>query len=245
MFDHVTLRVSDLERSRRLYGAALGALGYPETATDGDFFEWGDLSISRACADRPVTRAAHVAVAATSAGAVDGFWGAATGAGFRDDGSPAARPCYDDEYYGAFVRDLDGNSVEAVHHGQPPRGMIDHVFIGVRDLNAARRFYRHVLAAVGHGFWASGSEPDGDEWVAFGARGGSVWLVERAPTANLHIAFAAGDNATVDEFHRRALAAGYRDNGAPGEREYHAGYYGAFVLDPDGNNVEAVCHNRG
>ena len=53
------------------------------------------------------------------------------------------------------------------------------------------------------------------------------------------------DNATVEEFHRRALAAGYRDNGGPGERPvYHEGYYGAFVLDPDGNNVEAVCHNR-
>ena len=73
----------------------------------------------------------------------------------------------------------------------------------------------------------------------------SFALVEGAPTANLHIAFPAPDEATVAAFHAAALAAGYRDNGGPGERpQYHAGYYGAFVLDPDGTNVEAVCHNR-
>ena len=67
----------------------------------------------------------------------------------------------------------------------------------------------------------------------------------RPPTENLHLAFGVPDNATVDEFHRVAVAAGYESNGPPGERPvYHAGYYGAFVLDPDGNNVEAVCHNR-
>jgi catechol 2,3-dioxygenase-like lactoylglutathione lyase family enzyme len=61
----------------------------------------------------------------------------------------------------------------------------------------------------------------------------------------VHLAFAVADNHAVDEFHRVALAAGYQDNGAPGERpEYHRGYYGAYVLDPDGHNVEAVCHNR-
>jgi catechol 2,3-dioxygenase-like lactoylglutathione lyase family enzyme len=61
----------------------------------------------------------------------------------------------------------------------------------------------------------------------------------------VHLAFPAADNAAVDAFHRAALDAGYRDHGAPGERAvYHLGYYGAYVLDPDGNNVEVVCHNR-
>ena len=65
------------------------------------------------------------------------------------------------------------------------------------------------------------------------------------PSENVHLAFPAPDAATAGEFHRRALAAGYRDNGPPGERpRYHPGYYGAYVLDPDGNNVEAVHHNR-
>jgi len=65
------------------------------------------------------------------------------------------------------------------------------------------------------------------------------------PTENVHLAFGVGDRATVEEFHRTATAGGHRDNGAPGERPvYHPGYYGAFVLDPDGNNVEAVFHDR-
>ncbi len=65
------------------------------------------------------------------------------------------------------------------------------------------------------------------------------------PTENVHVAFPASDHATVDEFTRAATAAGFRDNGGPGERaQYHPGYYGAFVLDPDGNNIEAVNHNR-
>jgi catechol 2,3-dioxygenase-like lactoylglutathione lyase family enzyme len=70
------------------------------------------------------------------------------------------------------------------------------------------------------------------------------WSILRPPAEHVHLAFPARDRATVDEFHRVALAAGYRDNGPPGERGYHAGYYGAFVLDPDDNNVEAVFHDR-
>ena len=70
--------------------------------------------------------------------------------------------------------------------------------------------------------------------------------MDGTPTEHVHIAFPASENAAVDEFHRAAIAAGYRDNGAPGERPvYHPDYYGAFVLDPDGNNVEAVCHRPG
>ena len=75
---------------------------------------------------------------------------------------------------------------------------------------------------------------------------GSFSLVSGEPTANLHLAFGATEDATVDAFHAAATGAGYRDNGAPGERAvYHPGYYGAFVLDPDGNNIEVVNHNRG
>jgi catechol 2,3-dioxygenase-like lactoylglutathione lyase family enzyme len=74
---------------------------------------------------------------------------------------------------------------------------------------------------------------------------GSFSLVSGTPTEHVHMAFPAPDNAAVDAFHRAATAAGYRDNGAPGERPaYHAGYYGAYVLDPDGHNVEFVSHNR-
>jgi catechol 2,3-dioxygenase-like lactoylglutathione lyase family enzyme len=74
---------------------------------------------------------------------------------------------------------------------------------------------------------------------------GSFSVVGGTPTENVHMAFPASGNETVDEFHRVATGAGFRDNGAPGEREYHPGYYAAFVLDSDGNNVEVVNHNRG
>ena len=78
----------------------------------------------------------------------------------------------------------------------------------------------------------------------FAGANASFGLVAREPTQNLHLAFEATDNEAVEAFHRALTAAGYADHGPPGERPYHAGYYGAFVLDPDGNNVEVVNHNR-
>ena len=112
--------------------------------------------------------------------------------------------------------------------------LIDHVHLRVSDLEASRRFYRAVLEAVGRAF--SSESPD-----HFAAD--ELW-VDKAdgPVSRLHLAFQAADRATVDAFHKMALAAGGRDNGRPGERPYHPGYYGAFVLDPDGNNIEAVHH---
>jgi catechol 2,3-dioxygenase-like lactoylglutathione lyase family enzyme len=83
------------------------------------------------------------------------------------------------------------------------------------------------------------------ERASFGAANASSSVIGGEPTEHVHVAFAAKENATVDAFHRAALAGGYRDHGAPGERPvYHAGYYGAYVLDPDGNNIEVVSHNR-
>jgi catechol 2,3-dioxygenase-like lactoylglutathione lyase family enzyme len=239
VFDHVTIRVADLEEASRFYATALAPLGHDEPATDGHFFEWGDLSIAAARDDRPETRRAHLALTARSTAEVDAFWQAAVGEGFRDNGAPGPRPRYHEGYYGAFVLDPAGNNIEAVHHGWEIPHMIDHVFIRVAGLTASRRFYETVLEPLGEGVWA-----DVDGRIGLGGRGYSLWLAAGEPTENLHIAFAAGDNATVDEFHRTAVRAGYRDNGPPGERRYHPGYYGAFVLDPDGNNVEAVCHNR-
>jgi catechol 2,3-dioxygenase-like lactoylglutathione lyase family enzyme len=240
VFDHVTIRVPELEEARRFYATALEPLGFVEPATDGNFDEWGDLSIALARSDPQVTRRAHVAFSASSPEQVDAFWRAATGAGYRDNGAPGPRPRYHAGYYGAFVLDPVGNNIEAVHHGfDTGGGMLDHVDIRVRNLAAGRGFYETVLHPLGEGVWS-----EGGDGVGLGGRGRSLWLEEGEPTENLHIAFAASDNATVDEFHRAALAAGYRDNGPPGERHYHPGYYGAFVLDPDGNNVEAVCHNR-
>jgi catechol 2,3-dioxygenase-like lactoylglutathione lyase family enzyme len=111
--------------------------------------------------------------------------------------------------------------------------LIDHVHLRVSDLEASSRFYRAVLDVFGVPHEA------GDGWFQVD----ELFLSQDAPpTQKLHLAFQAKDRDMVHRFHAAALAAGGKDNGAPGERSYHPGYYAAFVLDPDGNNVEAVHH---
>jgi catechol 2,3-dioxygenase-like lactoylglutathione lyase family enzyme len=119
--------------------------------------------------------------------------------------------------------------------------LIDHCTVYVSDLAESKRFYGLALAAVE--FDRTFHEEEGfAEWEEFSIKQSTG---DRPPATGLHIAFSAPTNDHVDEFWRVLTEAGYRDNGAPGERpEYHRGYYGAFVLDPDGHNVEAVCHNR-
>ena len=232
------IRLPDLEEARAFYGLALAQLGYDEPYTDGVNYEWTDFAFS---ADGPLTRRLHIGFAASSRAAVDEWWEAMTSAGYPSDGEPGLRPEYSEEYYGAFVLDPAGNSVEACRHGgtREDLGCVDHLWIRVRELAASKRFYSTVAPY-------SGFEPGHDSEAPGGfiGEGATFWVVQGESTENLHIAFTAPDNETVDEFHRVALSAGYQDNGAPGERHYHPGYYGAFVLDPDGNNVEAVCHNR-
>lgn len=110
---------------------------------------------------------------------------------------------------------------------------VDHVHLRVRDLDASRRFYEAALGALGLGVRAGDGYFSSDElWVT----------ADGPPTRGLHIAFQAGDEGAVRRFHEAALAAGGADNGGPGERSYHPGYFAAYALDPDGNNVEAVYH---
>jgi catechol 2,3-dioxygenase-like lactoylglutathione lyase family enzyme len=241
VFDHVTIRASDRSASERFYDTVLRPLGIDRAASGELYAEWGDFSLGQADDEKPVTRNLHVAFAAPSREHVDEFWREATEAGYRDDGPPGARPQYRDDYYGGFVLDPDGNSVEAVHHAAISEGAtVDHLWIRVADVAASRRFYGavapHARFRLKH---------DSAERSQFVGGTGSFSLVAGDPTRELHIAFPADDDATVEEFHRALTEAGYRDNGAPGERAiYHPGYYGAFVLDPDGNNVELVNHNR-
>jgi len=115
--------------------------------------------------------------------------------------------------------------------------LIDHLQLTTRDLAAARRFYAAVLGVLGIEL------TEMPEASAF--YGDELWVTDRGPpTGRMHYAFQAADRATVDRFHEAGLAAGGQDNGAPGERPYHPGYYAAFLLDPDGNNVEAVYHGE-
>ena len=242
MFDHVTIRVSDRPAAQRFYETVLRTLGIERTYDGEDFAEWDDFSLAEADDENPPTRRLHIGFAAPSRGHVDAFWRAGTDAGYESDGEPGLRPQYSDDYYGAFLLDPDGNSVEAVHHGSLRNGgNVDHLWIRVSDVDAATRFYETVGPAAG---FRVGSESA--ERTQFACVSGSFSVVAgEQPTEHVHLAFGAGDNETVDRFHREATAAGYRDNGAPGERTvYHEGYYAAFVLDPDGNNVEVVNHNR-
>jgi catechol 2,3-dioxygenase-like lactoylglutathione lyase family enzyme len=242
MWDHVTLRVADLRASARFYDLVLSTLGIERTNTEDWIVEWGEFSISPADADKPPTRGLHIGFAAPTRDHVDAFWESAVEKGYPDDGAPGPRPQYTRDYYGGFVLDPDGNSVEAVHHGDlEGPGIIDHLWIRVADVEAAKAFY---LAVAPHTGAELRNEVPGR--AHFGNSRGSFSVLENGHvTENLHMAFAAADRDGVHAFHSAATGAGYRDNGGPGVRpEYHPGYYGAFALDPDGNNVEAVFHDR-
>ncbi|MET0918752.1 MAG: VOC family protein [Burkholderiales bacterium] len=122
---------------------------------------------------------------------------------------------------------------QQLHRGR----LIDHVHLITRDLAASKRFYTAVLGALGrriegegeHYFWS-------DELFV------STADENTRGATRVHLAFQAGDRATVENFHAAAIAAGGQDNGAPGLRPYHSDYYAAFAIDPDGNNIEAVYH---
>jgi len=124
--------------------------------------------------------------------------------------------------------------------------MIDHTGIAVSDYGRAKIFYDAAFAALGGGLvmQVPVEFTGGANVVGYGRERPVFWLHEGGePGPGRHVAFAARSRAEVDAFYRAAIAAGGRDNGAPGLRpHYHPDYYGAFVFDPDGNNVEAVCH---
>ena len=118
--------------------------------------------------------------------------------------------------------------------------MFDHIGLKVKDLDASVRFYKAALGPLG--FEVTSQD---ESSASFGARGAyTLWLFADAKLAHslLHLAFTAGNHVAVDAFHRDGLQSGGRDNGTPGlRRDYSPSYYAAFLFDPDGNNVEAVC----
>jgi catechol 2,3-dioxygenase-like lactoylglutathione lyase family enzyme len=226
VFDHVAIRVQDFAASDAFYALALGDVRRDTRffVVDGDF----------------VSRRLHVGFGVPSPADVDAWWRRLVDAGYESDGEPGLRPQYSASYYGAFVRDPDGNSVEAVHHDQSQPSGIDHLWFRTRDVAAARGFYETIAPFVGLRL-----VHDTPDRVRFRGDAASFTFVDNGgePTERVHVAFTVPDQAAVERFHADALAAGYRDNGAPGERpQYHPGYYGAFVLDPDGHNIEAVWH---
>ncbi len=124
--------------------------------------------------------------------------------------------------------------------------MLDHITFGISDYARSTAFYDAALAPLGlrQLFIVPPEHSGGVQCVGYGASRPFFWIAQDDPTrGKLHIALTAADREAVDAFYAAALAAGGRDNGPPGPRpHYHADYYGAFVLDPDGHNIEAVCH---
>jgi catechol 2,3-dioxygenase-like lactoylglutathione lyase family enzyme len=128
--------------------------------------------------------------------------------------------------------------------------MIDHAGLSVSDFARSRAFYVAALAPLGIGaqMEVTAEQTVGPVFTGFGVEGRPFFWIGTgaAVSQGVHVAFAAASRAEVEAFHAAALEAGGRDNGAPGLRpQYHPDYYGAFVLDPDGNNIEAVCHRPG
>ena len=125
---------------------------------------------------------------------------------------------------------------EVLHRGR----LVDHLQLVVRDLEASRRFYDAIMATLR--IPLGGEAKDYFWYDELFVSTAESEAAQGALTGRHHLAFQAADKQAVDAFHRAGLAAGGKDNGAPGERPYHPGYYAAFLLDPDGNNIEAVFH---
>jgi catechol 2,3-dioxygenase-like lactoylglutathione lyase family enzyme len=194
MFDRVIVAASDLEASRAFYTTLLGP-------------DWGNFEL--APANGEATRRLHVAFVAASHGDVDAFWRRGVDAGYESDGEPRLRPQYDTDYYGAFLLDPDGNSVESVTHAHvgSGEGKVDHLWIGVRDLASSRRFWERVAAPLGLRFTSTLPER-----FHLAARGRSFAVVAdgREPSEHVHLVFPLSREAP-----------------------------GFSAVDPDGNTIEA------
>ncbi len=242
MFDHVTIRAADRGASERFYDTVLQTLGIDRSYRTNTITMWRDFIVTGADDAHPVTRRLHIGFTAPDHARVDAFWQAGVDAGYRDDGKPGPRPEYGEDYYGGFLLDPDGNSAEACQHDNLRRsgGIIDHLWIRVADLSKSRAFYDTIAPPA-----AMRKDHDSAERVQYRGQTGSFSLLPGEPTKYLHMAFPTHDDSDVQRFHEAGTTAGYRSNGEPGERaRYHAGYYAAFVLDPDGNNIELVNHHR-
>ena len=126
--------------------------------------------------------------------------------------------------------------------------MLDHVTVKVSDIGRSKTFYAAALAPLGYAILVDATPAAAGRYVGFGVGAkADFWIgAGSALSPGVHVAFAASSRAAVDAFYAAGLASGGADNGPPGLRpQYHANYYGAFVRDPDGNNVEAVCHREG
>jgi len=264
MFSHITLGSNDLKRSEAFYRAVGPTLGLPLTHVDHDE---GDLRINRhdrcgppviVCRPFDGLRATsgngfHIAFMAADKDAVHSFHKAALAKGGDDEGAPGLRPIYARDYYAAYVRDPDGNKLQAVCYLDGRKAgasgdVISHITLGHRAREEARRFYRATLGPLG---LVDIPEEGDDTTIGFGIEGYRTPIIyvsrpfDGRPSSfgnGTHIAFSAPSRNAVDHFHEGALAHGGRSDGAPGLRPHYAAhYYGAYVRDHVGNKLQAVC----
>lgn len=264
MFSHFTLGTDDLERAQSFYTSVLATLGQSllETAPDEGYLMYGPpdrghphLFISRPFDGLPATwsNGFHIAYRVLDTAAVERFFEAALAHGGYDEGEPGMRPQYSADYYGAYVRDPDGNKLQAVCYTGGRRAgatgdIVSHITLGLADLDRERSFYSAVLGALGI---VELPEESDEESSGYGIVGYELPVVYVQPTFDgrpatwgngTHTAFAADSRDAVDRFHAAALAYGGTCDGPPGLRlNYSPNYYAAYVRDPVGNKLQAVC----
>jgi catechol 2,3-dioxygenase-like lactoylglutathione lyase family enzyme len=218
MFDHVTIYVPDREASRSFFDTVLVQLGIATSYRTNTFSEYDDFSMTHADNEHDATTRLHIGFAAPSREHVDAFWQAGVDAGYADDGAPGRGRSTCPTIYGAFLRDPDGNSIEAVHYADVPRrtGVVDHVWIRVADLEASTAFYTAWWpACLGLTIHEHPSARRSKGRTAAPSRS------SRASPPSTSTWPSPTDIAGVDRFHAELTAAGHRDNGAPGERPRH------------------------
>ena len=261
MLSHVTFGSNDIQRAGAFYNEVLGLLGLVRQksyksalgyARRRDGAPW--LWILRPYDRLPATwgNGSHLALMAESREQVDLFHAAALATGGRDEGAPGLREHYAPDYYAAYVRDPDGNKLQAVNYGEgrimaAGQGAFSHVTVGSNDLERSLAFYDELMAVLGaERFY---SEPEGTAYGLPGSQKPGFSFRRpadgRAATwgNGTHVAFLAESRAKVERFHETALRLGGAEEGAPGPRpRYGPDYFGAYVRDLDGNKLQAVCY---
>ena len=265
MFSHFTLGSNNLKRAKSFYETVLAPLEWVFHGQNDALMRFGSedkdfphLFICTPYDGLPATwsNGFHIAFNADSSQRVDAFYAAAISNGGIDEGKPGLRPHYAEDYYGAYVRDPDGNKLQAVCYENTRshasrNSVISHITLGLADLDRERRFYDATLATLG----LANLPDEGDEQsVGYGYQNADLPVVYvqpafdgRPPTwgNGTHVAFHAETHQQVQAFHDAALSQGGSSDGEPGFRpEYTHPYYACYVRDAVGNKLQAVCRKE-
>lgn len=264
MFSHFTLGTNDLARSQGFYDPVMEALGQRlvQVSLESGYLMYAPddgrhphLFLCRPVDALPATwsNGFHIAYTAPDKSAVERFYEAALAQGGLDEGAPGLRPQYAEDYYAAYVRDPDGNKLQAVCYlkgraAGPGGDVLSHITLGHADLERERKFYGAVLGELG---LVEVPEEGAETSVAYGVGQAELPVVYVQTTFDgrpatwgngTHAAFTAPSREAVRRFHTVALAQGGSCDGAPGLRpQYSENYYAAYVRDAVGNKLQAVC----